>query len=64
LSWSVPLPSSSQSKTGVYLLLTVDRDFTPAAHGKSADKRSLGIMLMEGKLAIAAATAPQKADKT
>jgi glycosyltransferase involved in cell wall biosynthesis len=64
LSWSVPLPSSTQSKAGVYLLLTADRDFTPSAHGKSGDKRSLGIMLMGGKLAIAAAAAPQKADKT
>jgi len=53
-SWNIPLPASIQPKAGVNLLLTVDRDFSPAASGQSRDKRSLGIMLIEGQLTLGA----------
>lgn len=62
VSWNVALPASIAAKEGVNLQLTVDRDFSPSANGQSADRRSLGIMLIEGKLTIDApeASAPSK----
>ncbi|MBV9991865.1 MAG: glycosyltransferase [Alphaproteobacteria bacterium] len=51
-SWTIQLPSTVHSKDGVSLFLISDQDYSPAASGQSADKRSLGIMLIEGKLVI------------
>jgi glycosyltransferase involved in cell wall biosynthesis len=52
LHWKVPLPPSIHSKDGVNLFLIADRDFSPASTGQSADRRSLGIMLIEAKLSL------------
>jgi glycosyltransferase involved in cell wall biosynthesis len=52
LSWKVPIPSSIHSKDGINLLLIADRDFSPASTGQSADRRALGIMLIEAKLSL------------
>ncbi len=46
------LPSSLHAKDGISLFLIADQDFTPASNGQSADKRSLGVMLMEGSLSV------------
>jgi glycosyltransferase involved in cell wall biosynthesis len=51
----IPLPPALLGKDGVHLVLMVDRDFSPAASGQSADKRSLGVMLIEGRLTVNAA---------
>ncbi len=51
-SWALALPSSIHSKEGVSLLLIADQDFSPASSGQSADKRSLGLMLIEGRLTV------------
>jgi glycosyltransferase involved in cell wall biosynthesis len=48
--WSIPLPKSVHSKQGISLLLVSDQDYSPATTGESGDKRSLGILLMEGRL--------------
>lgn len=53
-SWTIELPASLHSKDGVSLLLIADQDFSPAASGQSGDKRSLGVMLIEGRLTAAA----------
>jgi glycosyltransferase involved in cell wall biosynthesis len=52
LNWQIPLPASVYSKDGINLLLMADQDFSPAAGGQSRDKRSLGIMLIEGRLSV------------
>lgn len=52
LNWKIPLPASIHSKEGINLLLMIDQDFSPAASGQSRDKRSLGIMLIEGRLTL------------
>ncbi|HWA92502.1 MAG TPA: glycosyltransferase family 4 protein [Rhizomicrobium sp.] len=51
-SWAITLPASVHAKDGVSLLLIADQDFSPAASGQSADKRSLGMMLIEGRLTV------------
>jgi hypothetical protein len=48
--WAIPLPLAVQSRQVVDLLLVSDQDFTPATAGESNDKRSLGLLLMEGRL--------------
>jgi hypothetical protein len=52
LSWTVPLPATIHSKDGISLLLVTDKDFSPAANGQSQDRRSLGIMLIKGQIAL------------
>jgi glycosyltransferase involved in cell wall biosynthesis len=49
-NWSIPLPRMAHSKNGINLLLVCDQDYSPAMAGESNDKRSLGILLMEGRL--------------
>jgi glycosyltransferase involved in cell wall biosynthesis len=51
-SWEIKLPSSVHSKEGVSLFLIADQDFSPAASGQSADRRALGVMLIEGRLSV------------
>jgi glycosyltransferase involved in cell wall biosynthesis len=61
LSWNIVLPAALHSKEGVSMLLICDQDFCPAARGQSGDRRSLGLMLIEGHMKIAAAKpAPAK----
>lgn len=62
-NWKIPLPTSIQSKTGVNLLLTIDRDFSPSVGGQSRDKRSLGIMLIEGQLTLGGADGDSESPK-
>jgi hypothetical protein len=50
LTWTFSLPATPNTRDGASLLLMIDRDFSPAASGQSRDKRSLGIMLIEGRL--------------
>jgi glycosyltransferase involved in cell wall biosynthesis len=52
LNWVLPLPASLLPKDGVSLFLIVDKDFSPASGGQSADKRALGVMLMEAHLSV------------
>ena len=52
LNWKIPLPAAIHSKEGINLLLIADRDFSPAVSGQSRDKRSLGFMLIEGRLTL------------
>jgi hypothetical protein len=54
LNWSIPLPVSIQAEGGIKLLLTADKDFSPASAGQSKDRRSLGMMLIEGRLSLSA----------
>jgi glycosyltransferase involved in cell wall biosynthesis len=56
-NWTIKLPAALHSKEGVNLLLITDQDFTPAMAGQSNDKRSLGVMLIEGRLTVDAAPA-------
>ena len=42
-------------RTASSLFLIVDKDFSPASGGQSADKRALGVMLMEARLSVNAA---------
>jgi glycosyltransferase involved in cell wall biosynthesis len=58
-NWSLPLPASLHSKDGVSLFLIADQDFSPASGGQSADKRALGVMLMEGRLTMDAPKAEE-----
>jgi glycosyltransferase involved in cell wall biosynthesis len=51
-TFTVPLPPTLLGKDGVHILLVVDQDFSPASGGQSADKRALGIMLIEGRLGV------------
>jgi glycosyltransferase involved in cell wall biosynthesis len=51
-NWALPLPASLHSKDGVSLFLIADQEFSPASNGLSGDKRSLGVMLMEGRLSV------------
>lgn len=51
-NWTISLPGTALSKDGVSLLLIADQDYSPAAVEQSADKRSLGLMLMEGRLVV------------
>lgn len=55
--WNLALPSSVAATEGINLQLSVDRDFSPSANGQSGDRRTLGIMLIEGKLTINAPSA-------
>jgi glycosyltransferase involved in cell wall biosynthesis len=50
--WSIPLVKSVHSKQGINLMLVSDQDYSPATAGESGDKRSLGILLMEGRLML------------
>jgi glycosyltransferase involved in cell wall biosynthesis len=59
-NWSIPLPKSVHAKHGINLLLVSDQDYSPATAGESADKRSLGILLMEGRLTVDASTRSNK----
>lgn len=52
-TWNIPIPADLYSKEGVSLLLMADQEFSPAAHGQSADRRSLGLMLIEARLCVA-----------
>jgi hypothetical protein len=52
-TWNIPIPADLYSKEGISLLLMADQEFTPAAHGVSADRRSLGLMLIEARLCVA-----------
>lgn len=61
-NWTIQLPPIAHSKDGVSLFLIADQDYSPAASGQSADKRSLGIMLIEGKLTVEAAEAGEAED--
>jgi hypothetical protein len=61
LNWTIPLPESIQAKDGVKLVLMADKDFSPASAGQSKDKRSLGIMLIEGRLSLGTEKAETKA---
>ena len=54
-NWAIPLPKTAQSRQGVSLLLVSDQDYSPAMSGESNDKRSLGVLLMEGRLTLDAA---------
>jgi hypothetical protein len=63
LSWNISIPPSVSSKSGGNLLLMVDRDFSPSAGGQSRDKRSLGIMLIEGQLTLGAAESAKTTDE-
>ena len=54
-TWTLQLPASLHAKDGVSLFLIADQDFSPASGGQSADRRSLGVMLIEGKLTVDAA---------
>lgn len=58
-SWALQLPASLHSKDGVSLFLIADQDFSPASSGQSADKRSLGVMLIEGLLKVDAPKADE-----
>jgi len=51
-NWAIPLPKTAQSRQGVSLLLVSDQDYSPAMSGESSDKRSLGVLLMEGRLTL------------
>jgi len=51
-NWVIPLPKTAQSRQGVSLLLVSDQDYSPAMSGESNDKRSLGVLLMEGRLTL------------
>jgi glycosyltransferase involved in cell wall biosynthesis len=63
-SWHISIPPASSSKNGMNLLLMVDQDFSPSAGGQSRDKRSLGIMLIEGQLTLGAADSAKIAADT
>ena len=43
------------------LFLIADQDFSPASSGQSADRRSLGVMLIEGRLKVDAPAAEEQA---
>jgi hypothetical protein len=62
-NWEIPLPKTAHTRQGVTLLLVSDQDYSPALAGESNDKRSLGILLMEGRLTLDGPTAdaPQTA---
>lgn len=60
-SWALQLPASMHSKDGVSLFLIADQDFSPASSGQSADRRSLGVMLIEGRLKVDAPAAEEQA---
>jgi hypothetical protein len=65
-NWVIPLPKTAQSRHGVSLLLVSDQEYSPAMSGESNDKRSLGVLLMEGRLTAdtpAASEAKTQADK-
>jgi len=48
--WQIDIPAAMDLKEGIVLYLIADRHFSPAAVGESKDRRSLGVMLMEGTL--------------
>jgi hypothetical protein len=52
LTLRIPLPASLYTKDSVTMLLLVDKDFSPASTGQSNDSRSLGVMLIDGKLTL------------
>jgi glycosyltransferase involved in cell wall biosynthesis len=58
-NWVLSLPASLHSKDGLSLFLIADQDYSPASSGQSADKRALGVMLMEGHLSV---DAPKKGE--
>ncbi len=60
LNWALQLPASLHSKDGVSLFLIADQDFSPASSGQSADRRSLGVMLIEGHLKVDAPKAEEE----
>jgi hypothetical protein len=60
-NWALQLPASLHSRDGVSLFLIADQDFSPATGGQSADRRSLGVMLIEGRLKV---DAPKTEDET
>ncbi len=59
VTWNIPLPPGLHSREGVSLVLMIDQDFSPAAGGQSADRRSLGMMLIEGRLVLSSADIEQ-----
>jgi hypothetical protein len=50
--WTLGLPSSLYAREGINLLLVADQDYSPATSGESADRRALGVMLIEGRLTV------------
>ena len=63
-NWAIPLPKTVQSRQGVSLLLVSDQDYSPAMSGELGDKRSLGVLLMEGRLTLDAPPVPEAESET